>query len=102
MKITVNVTQADIDAGMPGFGCDCPVALAVHRALPHLPGAYVYSYGVATSAHLEADPFGSVDVFADLPRAARDFITRFDGSEQVEPFSFELELPDELAPAVTS
>lgn len=88
MKVTIEVTQADIDAGTPGLGCMCPVALAVHRALPHLPDAYIYSYGVAEDSRTAH--------FADLPRAARDFISTFDGGDDVAPLSFDLDVPDDL------
>jgi hypothetical protein len=100
--VTVSVLQEDIDAGTPGEGCLCPIALAVHRALPHLPGAYVYSYGVAEAfdSGLDGDRDPKAAVFAGLPPAARQFIFRFDCSDgepfSFEPFSFELDVPDYL------
>jgi hypothetical protein len=34
MQVTINVTQAHIDAGVQGNCCGCPVALALAEQLP--------------------------------------------------------------------
>lgn len=42
MKITIDITQADIDAGIREDPYNCPVALAVNRAMG-IAGAWVIS-----------------------------------------------------------
>lgn len=83
--VRVDVTQDDIAAGQQCSSFACPIALAARRVLK--------------------DPFpcvgGNVLLTEDandgrlpLPPAARAFIRRFDHAETVEPFSFELTLPE--------
>lgn len=80
--ITVHVTQADIDAGVPSNSCGCPVALAVQRVCkPRV--------RVAT---------GSMTVgqaFFVLPDVAFRFVADFDAGRPVAPFTFEVQLGDE-------
>lgn len=77
--------QRHIDAGSRCSSRDCPVALAIAEAVPHGDGDIV-SVGQYT--------FGMEPSYGDspLPRAVRDFILRFDGGMEVEPFEFQLEL----------
>lgn len=96
MIITIEVTQADIDSGTPGEPCMCPIALAVQRALPFL------------------DPWIDEEVIGDalngswdipLPPTAIAFIRAYDdfpvNAAEFRPFSFDVEVPDEMLP-VTS
>lgn len=89
--ITVDVTAGDIARGTPGSGCQCPVALAVERALPGF-----NLYVGPEVAYLGFDQTGKT---LSLPDEARAFIARFDLGLLVEPFTFDLTVPGELAPA---
>lgn len=85
-KIKIEVTEQDISAGLKTFGKGgasylCPVARAAQRALKD---KKAWS-GVAVIA--------SNGKFHDLPKAATDFVTRFDLQKPVKPFSFTINLP---------
>ena len=84
MKLEVKVTQADIEAGIPGVYNECPVAQALKRLgceqidadedrilLTHDNKRYVFK----------------------TPRAANHFIDDFDCDREVKAFEFELEKP---------
>jgi hypothetical protein len=85
MEITVNVTQRDIERGIRSKCSDCPVALAVKRAL----GKRVKVFSGVSTSYLYLDhnkkPF-------PLPASAVEFIDRFDSGHKVEPFTFKLKL----------
>ncbi|HWI58635.1 MAG TPA: hypothetical protein VNZ22_15525 [Bacillota bacterium] len=85
MKIVV--TQEDIKHGRR---CDpdcCPVARALLRAgLAHL--------GVVGTTVLITDANQQTTALP-LPGAVKEWILDFDGNQPVQPFSFELALPDE-------
>jgi hypothetical protein len=86
--VTVSVTQADIDAGLPGDCIVCPIAQALCRALP---GARVRVY--TDVVHID----GTRIV---VPGVARRWIYAFDRADQVvEPFTFELRLTRRRWPA---
>lgn len=84
MKVTVSVTADDLANGKPGDACKCPVAKAINRAVPRGRGAVV---------NPSCCWFGPARRFKrDLPPVAHDFILAFDRGEEVEPFSFDLEV----------
>jgi len=93
VKVTIEVTADDIANGKPGVCSLCPIALAILRALP--------GWGDATVTNWHVFPPDDGFAEIDLPSAACDFIESFDclGQAAVEPFSFELDVPAELAPA---
>lgn len=94
IRITIDVTAEDIAAGEPGEPCSCPIALAVLRVLPFLTGVWVDETGV------ELDGFARLGgASIPLPPPAREFISHLDAGDAVEPFSFDLDVPDELIPA---
>ena len=74
----IQVTQADIDNGIPEDDCRCPIALALKRAgYP----AYVGDFKVEMEDGTEVL----------LPDSARHFIERFDRDfTSVSPFEFDL------------
>lgn len=96
MKITIGVTQADIDQGAPGEGCLCPIALAVYRALPGP------KWDVGGNCLFRIAPDGEHEMVCSLPATAMRFIFGFDNAQHVYPFSFDLDVPGELLAAVTS
>ena len=90
-RVLIEVTQEDIKNGVRGDPCNCPTAHAATRAthgtVPLRVGALVIKFG----------PIGS-SVASKLPIEAREFIYDFDWGKPVEPFSFEIELPEAVSP----
>ena len=69
MKVKVNVTRADIQAGVRKGCVDCPVARAVLRVLEYYGVDHVNTY------YSDIDVRGKI---IRLPREARSFIKKFD------------------------
>lgn len=88
--VTIHVTAGDIAAGSITSCENCPVAQAIMRTLglPHV------SVGLD-----DMDLGRHVAVLVPTPARASHFMRLFDGGHKVEPFSFELDVPDELVPA---
>jgi hypothetical protein len=81
--VRIDVTQEDIDLGMPGKCGKCPLARAIRRAtgsLALVSGEDVYASGFA---HL-----------AQLPMEAQKFVKAYDSDQEVHPFSFDLDIPE--------
>lgn len=87
---TVTVTAGHIAAGIAGDCGACPVALAIHDALGARPYITVMVFAAEAVAR-QCDRY----VEASLPQAARDFIGRFDSTQPVEPFTFDLTWQEE-------
>lgn len=96
MLVTVDVTPEDLSNGLPGNCGLCPVALAVRRIVRDDVAIRV-SMSILSWRWPDYTT-GSVD----LPWTAENFIKRFDAACEIEPFEFEIDLPDELLAAVTS
>ena len=77
---TIDITEADIEAGHIGSCYDCPAALALQRAFP---GSIVAVYG--SSIHINACRFET-----EVGHPLRLFIDEFDHDDPVEPMSFEI------------
>jgi hypothetical protein len=104
-KITVNVTQEDIDAGKPQQPCFCPVALAINRVLGLTADdemVYVDRYEVTFwKTRFPIDDDQELEYReVELPQEAIDWIEEYDlGGDglivaDVSPFTFELEVPE--------
>jgi hypothetical protein len=78
--IKVEVKQKHIKNGIPGSACRCPIALAVKDA------------GLEEPAVICGITFGSIEnrIRVPLLKKASAFIDRFDNSQPVKPFSFQL------------
>lgn len=94
--VQVDVTADDIARGTPRTACDCPVSIALKRAL----GATLVPVdGRRASVWFGTDQVAPARV--ELPKAAQDFITAFDArgfdprrsDNPPAPFSFAVELP---------
>jgi hypothetical protein len=90
VKRTVDLTQEDIDNGVPGWCDKCPGYLAISRAFPELGGRVRVSWKTvfySPRVHARQVP---------VPSALLVFINLFDSSgpqqRRAKPFSFELEL----------
>ena len=82
MLVTVDVTQADIDAGVKRKCDQCPIARAVRRV-------------VGADKEVTVNP---VSIYIDggywrTPLEASNFISDFDNGHPVVPFSFEVNVP---------
>ena len=92
MTTIVVVTTEHIERGEPENCERCPVALAIMDALP---AAGVPEVGPSQISFRVSD-YQWADI--GLPPEAIDFIETFDGgTDDVEPFSFELDYPAEAA-----
>ena len=89
--IRIQVTENDIDSGAQDSPTDCPIARALRRACPNSQFVYV------------GDDFASLNRIPcelsnckqiDLPEVAREFVRQFDKGGDVEPISFEMQIPD--------
>lgn len=89
MLVKIEVLQSDIDSGRPDDCGFCPVALAIKRAANvktiHVSLATVVIYFTKSSL-----------CRIKLPAEANEFIDKFDAEKEVEPFSFDLEIPDQF------
>jgi hypothetical protein len=88
---TIRVTAGHIRRGKPEECSKCPVALAILDGFPEVTEVIV-NQEWATVKRGEADPF----LDAEMPLAAREFISAFDqpslwiGPSPVKPFEFEV------------
>lgn len=88
MKIKIEVTQKHIDNGKSEDCYSCPIALAVSEHLHEYVEAHVMHGSVSFL------PITGRDTVTKLPFEVRDFINEFDEGGEVEPFSFELFIPN--------
>lgn len=79
-KITINVTQEDIDKGQRRSPETCPIALAASRILSSK--VQVGIIGMYTKQR----------AITNIPLLAKQFIIKFDDGEKVGPFSFEIDV----------
>lgn len=70
----------------------CPVAQAV-KTLVHPTLCVSAAVSVRISGWVDGKYINRV---IELPKEVLDFINKFDNGEEVEPFNFELELPQEV------
>jgi len=93
MKITVSVTQKDIDQGCASDAENCPIARAINRRLNPGFGAIVGGLGVNIYKTTHAAAFVFSEIFPDRALA---FIAAFDHNRKVRPFRFVLDLPERV------
>lgn len=89
--VRVQVTQADIDNGERAEPCLCPTALAIKRVFPACDPSVD---GVMIELRIDGKTW-----FTDVPESVREFVEAFDEEWPVEPFGFDLDVPDLLAGA---
>jgi len=93
MVITVKITECHIATGLRRSSSCCPVALAVKSLLKQECFVSVHSKSVGFYDTV------SQPVVSVLPGQAHEFILAFDENMEVEPFSFDLEIPDNMIKA---
>ena len=88
-QLTITVTQDDIDMGVMGDSCQCPIALATQRLLLDADVVTVGHVTVGATAIYDglSDDGEYSDVYM-LPYGAQIFIQDFDRGNMVEPFTF--------------
>lgn len=94
----IHVTKEDIENGVMRSSCYCPIALALKRVLKIPCEVDVCDYVFINNWELEKN------ASIHLPKAAIDFIGLFDRDRSltaksflpINPFSFEVEIPQEL------
>lgn len=89
MFIIAEVTQNDIDEGIPFKITKCPWAFALRRCFKRK----VYVYGDTYTLH------GLQQFQADLPVRVKHWIRRFDECKSVKPMKAKIELPEEFRKA---
>lgn len=91
MKVLIRVTQDDIKQGTKGSCTGCPIALAIGRILN--PNYYV------TVGRSSIMLYAVIRFFCEWrmepPKEVSDFIVAFDKRQVVEPFEFEVDIPEE-------
>ena len=89
MRLSVEVTQNDIDEGVPQDPRACAVQHALARLFPEADRVLV-SGGEATIQYMDYERVG------ELPEEAKRFVQQFDDCDpdapRVQPISFDLEL----------
>lgn len=85
--IRIVVTQEDIERGLPGSRCWCPVARAIKRTLYGKPGDTQIPDARVTVSNVIVDIDGG---HAVLPFSVIEWIENFDKGCDVKPISFDL------------
>ena len=97
-KVTIEVTDDDISEGVPLLMYSCPIALAAKRInlakVVSVGGHFAYVVSVGGHFVYVRNGYSSYPAIVMLPIEAIDFISAFDSNQPVEPFSFEIEVPD--------
>ena len=92
MKLTIFVTDDDIEKGIRCNAGWCPIARAARRAFD---AAQVpYNQGLSVSQAIYPLGYGPLDKYPrfSLPSYAKSFVYWFDQGHDVMPFSFEIEV----------
>jgi hypothetical protein len=84
--VHVEVTQKDCDEGILADSECCPIALAMQRI-----STGIISVGQSTVRFYKPQKFYR----AYLPQEAREFVAKFDAEQDVAPFAFDIEIPEE-------
>jgi hypothetical protein len=87
--IHISVTWADINDGRAWCGERCPVALAIHRAVPESDYVFVGTYDAVIGIPSAGGSRYSRRTY-QLTREITDFMARFDSGHDVAPFEADL------------
>jgi hypothetical protein len=82
----IQLLQDDIDKGLPARSAFCPVARAIRRACPK-----IKQVNVGCSRIRLGD-----GQYITTPPEVCNFISAFDRHKPVEPFEFDLDIPEDL------
>ena len=84
MKLLIEVNQNDIDNGVQGVSCKCPVARAIKRTMR--------IKGVEVNADYILLKSGKTSIECAVPASVMRFINIFDEGAKVKPFKFNLNI----------
>jgi hypothetical protein len=88
---TIHVTETDIRNGVQLVCIWCPLALSLKRYVNKRYSVFVHDdhVNIANLERLDIPPIPLTD-------EAKAFVDAFDHSQHVEPFSFQLDIPEEF------
>lgn len=99
MRVKINVTEAEIEKGIPGRMNACPIYYAVRPLIKNKYKVTVDGYALGIETRLQhADALWTYE-FAELPAKASNFICNFDEKKtrhKAKPFSFCVNISEEL------
>ena len=87
MIIKVEVTQRHINSGLKRDCNKCPVALVLKEIFPNASRIIVGGFAIDMYALGE-------EYFHNFPDSVGNFTLAFDDGKEVEPFAFEIDVPD--------
>jgi len=87
--VDIYVTDDDIRDGDPANCSECPIALAISRAVPNV-AVHVFDDSIIIMPFAD----GESNFTLTLPVNACNFIHYFDNGLPVQPFSFQLDLDE--------
>lgn len=102
MKVTINVTQEDIEEGQRGDCRSCPIALAINKCLKNMyfceidGSVFADIYRVSNNRFVPQRMETYIINLKDYIKQVKSFIKDFDESTPVSPFTFTVDIPDEL------
>lgn len=89
----IQVTQADIDTGVQKEACNCPVAQAVRRRLK--PGLSAVCF-LNISVVREIGAYAREQLYTTrTPHDVHQTMQDYDRTGRMEPFEFDVEIPEE-------
>jgi hypothetical protein len=88
--VEISVTAEDIANGAISDCVACPIALAIGRVIPDAITVDVFTDHADFCDTVKFEPLAD----ATLPDSAAEFINRFDNRREVQPFTFQLEVPE--------
>lgn len=91
MLKTIEVTQDDINNGIPNSEHSCPVAIALKRVFPD---RRVSVNEDSLMLYEEINEVCVRRIIKGTPSEVQAFILDFDDDVAVEPFSFEVDIPE--------
>ena len=87
MRVTISVTNRDIERGCRSECCSCPIALAINRRLKEQYNAHV------NRTFLRLFKKHAVNWGTVLPIRVMTFVDQFDDCKAVKPFRFQVDIP---------
>lgn len=99
MLTRIEVTREDITSGVRKDACSCPIALAIARYVT--PEVSVYVHPMVVNFWTFPATGSAKHEPSRLPDRASDVARHFDGGGSLNPFVFDLDIPDSLLRAPT-
>jgi hypothetical protein len=94
MKLTINVTQEDIDKGEQLDCFTCPIALAAFRVISGTPWMLVGAYSRYLRLFDSSITVWTHEIDIEWPDRVRLWVMGFDCGDEMQPISFEVDTDD--------